>query len=296
MLDFRVNTFLTVCENGNYTKAAEKLGLTQPAVTQHIKYIEDRYKIRLFVKDGKTMRLTPEGGLLREMFITLSSDCKKIDRYIKKMSDEPGALLMGVTKSIGEYVMPDILQKYLETNPSVRISMDVENTAYLLDYLRQGVIDFCIIGGKFDKNAYCHRLFSIEKFVCLCGSSNPFAGKTADIEQLFGERLFLRENGSGSRDIFKSSLNQLGYNESNFKTVTEIGSIDVIKYLVKKGMGITFMYEAAALKEIKSGSLSTIDVKGFDISHEFSFVYLKNSMFADEFDDFFNFAVNNRVS
>lgn len=295
MLDFRVNTFLTVCENGNYTKAAEKLGLTQPAVTQHIKYIEDRYKIRLFIKDGKTMRLTPEGSLLREMFITLSSDCKKIDRCIKKMNDESKALLMGVTKSIGEYVMPNILQKYLETNPSVRISMDVENTAYLLDYLKQGTIDFCIIGGKFNKNAYWHKLFSREKFVCLCSSSNPLAGKSADIEQLFGERLFLRENGSGSREILKSSLNQLGYNESNFKTVTEIGSIDVIKRLVKNGLGITFMHEAAALKEIKSGSLAVINVKDFDISHEFDFVCLKNSMFIDEFDGFFDFAVKNRV-
>ncbi|MCD7854137.1 MAG: LysR family transcriptional regulator [Clostridiales bacterium] len=295
MLDFRVNTFLTVCESGNYTKAAEKLGLTQPAVTQHIKYIEDRYKIRLFVKDGKTMRLTPEGSLLREMFITLSSDCKKIDRCIKKMNEESGALLMGVTKSIGEYVMPDILQKYLETNPSVRISMDVENTAYLLDYLKQGTIDFCIIGGKFDKNAYWHKLFSREKFVCLCSSSIPLSGKTADIEELFSERLLIREQGSGSREIFKSSLNQLGYNESNFKAVTEIGSIDVIKHLVKKGLGITFMYEAAAAEEIKNGSLALIDVKGFDSSHEFNFVCLKNSMFADEFSDFFDFAVKNRV-
>lgn len=294
MLDFRVKTFLTVCESGNYTKAAEKLGLTQPAVTQHIKYIEDRYKIRLFVKDGKNMRLTSEGELMQEMLITLNSDCKKIDRRIKQLGEEPGTLLMGATKSIGEYVMPDILQKYLEENPAVRISMEVENTSYLLDILKKGIIDFCIIEGKFNKNSYWHRLFSRERFVCLCKPDHPLAGKSSDIDGLFEERLLIRERGSGSREIFQNFLYQMGYTKKNFKGITEIGSIDVIKRLVEKGLGITFMYEVAALDEIKNGRLGIIDVKGFEVSHEFNFVCLKNSMFVNEFTEFFDFAVKNR--
>ena len=94
MLDFRVNTFLTVCELGNYTKTAEKLGLTQPAVTQHIRFIEDRYKVKLLLKDGKSMKLTEAGEALRDMFITLQADEKKIGRRLSELNQKPGPLVM----------------------------------------------------------------------------------------------------------------------------------------------------------------------------------------------------------
>ncbi len=294
MLDFRVNTFLTVCESGNYTKAAEKLGLTQPAVTQHIKFLEDRYKVRLFVKEGKNMRLTATGEIMRELFTTLSADCKKIDRRIKKLNEEPKSLIMGTTSSIGEYVMPSVIKKYLEINPKARISMEVNNTASLFDMLKKGKVDFLILEGKFDKNAYWHRLFSEEKFVCLCSPDKEPAGGSADIESLFENRLFLREAGSGTREIFESTLKEMGYSKKNFKAVTEVGSINAIKSLVAEGCGISFMFEAAAREELKSGRLKKIDVNDFDTNQEFNFVCLKNTMFLDEFEKFFSFAENNK--
>lgn len=294
MLDFRIKTFLTVCESGNYTKAAEKLGLTQPAVTQHIKFLEDRYKVRLFVKEGKNMRLTGTGEIMRDMFTTLNADCKKIDRRIKKINDEPKSLVIGVTNSIGEYVLPSVLKKLLEKRPNTRISIEVENTSYLFDMLKKGSVDFLILEGKFDKNAYCYKLFSKEKFVCLCSPLSGLGDKAESIEELFSNRLFLREKGSGTREILENVLKQMGYSKDGFKYTTEVGSLNAIKFLVADNCGITFMFEVAAAEELKCGRLKKIDIKDFEICQEFNFVCLKETMFMEEFNEFFEFAVNNR--
>lgn len=293
MLDFRVNTFLTVCESGNYTKAAEKLGLTQPAVTQHIKFLEDRYKVRLFVKEGKNMRLTGTGEIMRDMFTTLNADCQKIDRRIKKLNGEPKSLIIGVINSIGEYVLPSILKKYLEREPEAKISIEIGNTDGLLDMLKKGRADFLISEGKFDKNTYCCKLFSREKFICLCSVSSELAGKSVFVEGLFPNRLFLGETGSGTREILENNLRQTGYSADNFSSVTEIGSLNAIKALVADNYGISFMFEVAAAEELKTGRLKKVDIKGFDICHDFNFVCLKDTMFMEDFNKFFDFAVNN---
>ncbi len=294
MLDFRVNTFLTVCDSRNYTKAAEKLGLTQPAVTQHIKYIEEKYKVRLFVKEGKNMRLTKSGELLRDMLMTLSADCSKIDERIKKIADEPKSINMGATKSIGDYVMPRIIKKYLDRNPYARISMQVENTSHLLNLLKKGKLEFAIVEGQFDKNMYWYKGFYKEKFVCLCSPDSKLGDKTVSFEDLFGERLIVREKGSGSRSILENCLEQIGFSFRNFHSVIELGSIDIIKRLVEDNFGIAFMYEVAAREELEKGTLKQVNVKGYGLSHEFNFVCLKDTMFLNEFKDFFDFAMENK--
>ncbi len=294
MLDFRVNTFLTVCESKNYTKAAEKLGLTQPAVTQHIKYIEEKYKVRLFVKDGKNMRLTKSGELLRDMLITLSADSNRIDERIKKIADEPKLISMGATKAIGQYVMPHILEKYLDQNPQIKISMEVENTSRLLSMLKTGRLEFAIVEGQFDKSMYWYKLFSNEKYICICSPKSELGDRTVSIEELFNKRLIVRESGSGARNILENHLSQMGFSFDNFKPYLELGSIEAIKRLVGDDYGIAFTYEAAAKEELKRGKLKQVHVKGCDLTHEFNFVCLRDTMFLKEFEDFFDFAVNSR--
>lgn len=294
MLDFRVKTFLTVCELGNYTKAAEKLGLTQPAVTQHIKFIEDRYRVKLLTKDGKTMKLTRPGEVLRDMFITLQADEEEIKRRITGIEGEPKPVVMGGSKSICENVMPRIAKKYIEANPSAQFVMYVDNKTNLLRKLKDGELEFLIADGRFDKNTFWHKTFSKEKMVCLCQPGSDMAGKTVPIERILKERIIVRETGSGTREIFENALENNGYSTEDFAGCTVIGNINGIKNLVADGCGVTFMFEAAAEKELKEGRLSVVDVEGFDIKHEFHFICLKDSMFLGEFQSFFDFAVNNK--
>ncbi len=289
MLDFRVNTFLTVCETKNYTKAAEKLGLTQPAVTQHIKYIEEMYNVRLFFKEGKNMCITPEGELLRDMLITLRADCAKIERRLKSVSEKTGSIKMGATKAFGEYVLPSIIEKYMDSVAETKLVVQVENIESLLYMLQKGSLDFVFAEGQFEKNRYNCKTLGKYKVVCISSSKNPLNEK-ADIEDLFKNRLIVREKGSGTRDMFEQKLEHFGYDFGDFKSVVEVGSVDVIKKMVEDDYGITFIPEKVVKNEIDMGVIKKIDISDFEIISEVNFITLKNTMFIKDFEHFFDFA------
>lgn len=111
MLDFRHETFLALCSIKNYTRTAEFLHITQPAVTQHIKFLEEYYNVRLFNYEKKTLTLTPEGKLLYDYAMTMSADNKKIKDILAEKDTESKTVSFGTTLTVEEYVMPGILGK-----------------------------------------------------------------------------------------------------------------------------------------------------------------------------------------
>ena len=115
MIDYRLKTFLTLCELKNYTKTAKKLFITQPAVTQQIKYLEKYYGVTLFKYEGKNLILTPAGKELQSFALTLSKDCEKI---VQKLSTNKENITykFGATLTIGQYIMPDIIEYILKEN------------------------------------------------------------------------------------------------------------------------------------------------------------------------------------
>ena len=145
MLDFRHETFLALCSIKNYTKTAEFLHITQPAVTQHIKFLENYYNVRLFNFEKKNLSLTREGKILYDYTVTMSADNKKLKNILDKKEADNVSVSFGTTLTVGEYIMPDILKRLLEKNPYTHITMLVDNTQVLLKKLKAGEIDFIIL-------------------------------------------------------------------------------------------------------------------------------------------------------
>ena len=141
MLDFRLYTFLTLSETLNYTKAADILCITQPAVSQHIKYMEKEYDCKLFFYDGKQLNLTAQGKLLAEKVRTMVADEKMIRSLLKQNQKTP-ALRFGATLTIGEFILPQRLNSFLAEHTETSLCMIVENTATLLQMLNSGDIGF----------------------------------------------------------------------------------------------------------------------------------------------------------
>ncbi len=286
MIDYRLNTFLTLCNMKNYTKTAEKLFITQPAVTQQIKHLEKYYGVKLFEYKGKNLILTPEGKDLYSFATTLSKDCEKMTKYLSNKK-ESTYLKFGSTLTIGQYIMPEIIKHLLSEYPEISLSMIVDNTSILLNLLNEGEIDFAIIEGNFNKSEYDYELFSLENFVGICSIESSFAKYTHSLESLCTENLILREKGSGTRDVFEQLLYEKNLCIDSFKSICEIGSLPVILSLVSSDLGISFMYEKAAKSYINSNLISTINIKDTHIQREFNFVWLKNSKFAFLYKNFF---------
>ena len=279
MLDFRINTFLTVCEYMNFTKAAETLRITQPAVSQHIKYLENTYNAKLFEYEGKKIKLTKVGELVYQISITMKHDEEYLKGKIKEEQLGITSIKFGATLTIGEFILPSKLNSYLNKNKNMKITMIVENTKELLYKLEHGEIDFALVEGYFIKSEYDYVVYSKENYICVAGKDYKFKKQPKILEDLLEETWIVREKGSGTRDILEKNLEEQNLTINDFCKVIEIGNINAIKYLVKNNNGITTLYEAAVKEELENGTLQKVEVSDLQKKHNFYFIWRKNSAF-----------------
>lgn len=286
MLDFRMETFLTVCRYMNFTRASEKLNITQPAVSQHIRFLEKHYNTKLFRYEGKKLRLTGAGEILRNASLTMMHDEQSMQNEMQETEKE-AEIRFGATRTIGDSVMGSVLEKYLARYPQARIHMEVENTHDLLVRLDEGRIDFALVEGFFKKSEYDFQIFSREKYIAVCSPDYVFQNTPDRIEKLFQERLLLREEGSGTREVLERCLEAHNLSVQDFDKRMEVGSMQTIKELTKAGCGITFLYEAAVRRELEEGSLRQIPLQDFPVTHEFAFIWRRGSIYADWYRELF---------
>ncbi len=286
MLDFRMETFLAVCQCMNFTRASEKLNITQPAVSQHIRFLEKHYDTKLFRYEGKKLKLTKAGEILRSASLTMMHDEISMLSQMQK-SDGNEEIHFGATRTVGDVLMGDILERYLRKYPDAGIHMHVDNTRELLKSLDEGKIDFALVEGFFKKNGYDFQKYSKEECIAVCAPDYQFERTPERIGDLFQERLLLREEGSGTRDVLERYLDSQNLSLSNFERRMEAGSLHTVKQLAKAGCGVTFLYEIAVREELKNGTLMRIPLKDFMVSHEFAFVWRRGSIYVDRYKDIF---------
>lgn len=283
MLDPRWNTFLAVCETMNYTKAAQRLCLTQPAVTHHIQYLEQHYGCRLFTYEGKVLRLTEAGLRLREFTRSMAYNEQKMEQTMAATA--PISLRVGTSKTIGEYVIAPKVEQFLRAHPDASFSLLVDNTRELLRGLEAGRLDFVLVEGFFDRSRYDAQLWRRESFFGVCSPDHRLAGRLVTLEELEGERLILRESGSGTRAIFEDALRHQNRTLRGFSSVATISDFATIKSLVTDGLGISFLYAPVVQRELEQGTLARFDLADAPMQGAFYFVCLKNNLFAGTWAD-----------
>lgn len=211
MLNYKLSTFLELCETKNYTKTAEKLHMTQPAVTQHIKYLEQYYGTKLFYYDEKKrLHLTDQGRLLRSYAQSVQADSEIIKNRLSVPINEPDIFKLGSLTGFGETFAAKVMGKYLDKYPEKKVSIYMGESDDLLVQLANGRIQACIVDTYCPPEEYeCHELFESE-IICICAPTHPLAGKTVDFKELHPYRLIFREEGSKSYLNLRSILH--GYN------------------------------------------------------------------------------------
>lgn len=287
MLDFRMETFLAVCRCMNFTRASEELHITQPAVSQHIKFLEKHYQTKLFRYEGKKLCLTDSGELLRGAALTMLRDEQSLQDQMLRSKESVRDLRFGVTRTAGETFMTDVLEQFLLNDPDIRPHMQVAGTEQLLEKLDNGEIEFAILDGTFQKSEYDFLSYLTESFIAVSSPAYLFKRSPERIEDLLEERLLIREKESGTRKVLEQVLQSRNLRLAEFAKTAEIASLHTIKELTKSGCGITFLYKTAVQKELERGELKQISLKDFRISHEFLFVWRKGSIYADAYRELF---------
>ncbi len=270
-MDQKLYTFLTLCQTMNYRLAAERLHLSQPAVTKQIQSLEQSLQTKLFYYDGHTLHKTEKCLLLERYAISQQYQFEEMQLAIadkKRLK-----LRIGATKTIGDYVLIDAIKDYL-SSPGHELSLIVDNTKHLLQMLDENQLDFAVIEGTFSKTKYDSYLLRMEPFVGICATDSPLCGKYLSVEDLLNETIIVREEGSGTRRIFEERLMAAGYELSDFYREVSISSFVSIKALVASGIGISFLYQSVVSNEANIG---TFTVEGLTDPHAFHVVYTRNT-------------------
>lgn len=268
MMNHRIDTFLLVCEQMNYRKTAEVLGITQPAVSQQIHFLEQQYGCKLFVYKNGHLQKTEAAALLEQYARAMRLQEQHLRQ---KLSSSIQELKIGATKTIGDYVLKEQIRAFL-TPEDHALSLVVDNTEHLLKLLEENQLDFAVVEGYFDRSRFDSQLLRLEPFVGVCAKDHPFAGREVPMEELFLQTLIHREEGSGTRAILEQMLQSQNESLNQFRRLVCISSFPVILDLVKNGHGISFVYQVLADSD---PDIAKFTIAGESILREFNIVYLK---------------------
>lgn len=287
MMDFRMDTFLAVCELMNFTRAAERLCLTQPAVSQHIHALEGHYGVKLFTYQGKRLALTEAGVMLRDAALTMRHDEAYLSQQMQDPEGQTRPLRFGATLTVVEFALPQQLARYVTRHPERDVQVTVGNTEELRAGLERGTLDFALVEGYFPREDYDGLLYSQEPYIAVCAPDYPLPPEPCRLEDLLDRCLILRELGSGTREILERYLKAKGLSTGSFARRVEVGNLGAIKALAAGGCGVTFLYARAARPELAEGRLREIRLQDLKIVHDFSAIWRRDSIFHRQYEAVF---------
>lgn len=268
MLDYRYNTFIVLVETKSYTKTAKQINFTQPAVTKHIQFIEKELKTSLVIYQNNQLTITSEGIYLYHQIKKIQNEINKIESFL---IDEI-SLQIGTSKTIGEFIISDTLSKFNQQFDNPKVSVLVDNTSALLSLLTKRKIDFALISGPISISDFDCEVFLEDNILLVCSNQHPLANRTVSINKLSTERFLIRESGSGIMEAVLNKFNEHKMDYQDLSNKQVVGNINVIKDMVYKNEGISFIYQSSVKKELENKKLSTITIKGFNQKQPFYIV------------------------
>ncbi len=259
MINQKYETLLKVIETGTYSKAAEELKLTQPAVSFQMKTLEDELGIKLFYKNRNGYILTPEGEIVAKYTHRIEALREKMLNELNNVSKEK--LKFGVTHTSESNIISEVLAQYCSNNPNVSMSIITDDASTLLDMLAKYDIDMAIVDERKQQEHIFYKLLGKDKLVCILNHDHPFADKKSiSINDLKKCNLILRSESSATRQLFESSLKSVKEDIIDFNVLLEVDNTSTIRNLIKKDFGVSILPISVCQKDIRNGSLIALPV------------------------------------
>lgn len=260
-----------MAEHLNFRKAAEHLFLTQPAVTLQIKALENDLGTRLFDRSANRVALTEQGKTLLRYAHKMAALASEVeDELSRKNGAFSGDLLLGVSTTIAQYVLPRLIGAFFDEHPRVQLSVQSGNTEEVVDQLLNDAVSIGLIEGPARQRGVHTEPFMRDELVLIIPSGSDATHFSP--QQLLASSLLMRELGSGSRHVVEMALEKAGLRVKSFRKVMNLDSTEAIKSAVEAGLGIGFVSRWAISKELELGALRVGQVRGLHITRDFSLV------------------------
>lgn len=277
MVDIRLVSLIKIVEVGSYTKAAAELALSQPAVSQHIRQIEETLGVRIFEHAHNRLTLTAEGEIVvkyARRMVALSSSMR---RALKNEREQIHSLTIGITHTAESSAIIEALAAYISGFSRLNIKVLTFTTDNLYNSLKNYELDFAFVEGKASDAALGYMMLDTDCLVLAVPPNHLLASqKIVTIEQLKAERLILRLPNSHTRNLFEAALRSQGLSLDDFYISLEIDSIATIKELIRDGFGVSVLARSACMNEIRKGKLSALSIENLSMMREINIVYRKD--------------------
>lgn len=276
MLNFnQLRAFHHAAKYMNFTAASKKLFISQPAVSAHIRQLEDISDLKLFKKRGRKIYLTDEGKALYGYTCKIFEFEKEIENLIEDLKElKRGMLRLGTSKSYARYFMPLLITRFREVYPHIKIHLYEGTSSEIMHSLLDFRNEMAVIAMVEDNPDISFIPFSREEVVLILAPEHPLAGnKSISPRALAGEPLIAQERGSGTRKLVNKLFDDHGISP---EILMETSNAEFIKQVVQRGDGIAFIVKEAASLELKGKKLVTVPIKGRRIFLDVSIAYLKD--------------------
>lgn len=259
MADRRLKVFYTVARLLSFTKAAESLHMTQPAVTFQVRQLEEHFDTRLFDRTHNRVTLTDVGVVVYEVAERIFEHYDEMERRVREMTGEMGGSLnIGASMTVAENMLPALLGQFRKKHPDLNVRLKVGNSESIVSMVEHNVIDLAIVEGSISNKNLLVEACRDDELVVIMPPDHPLAkNETLTVDQLMPYQFICREEGSGTREAIFNYLIEQGYPDG-WTVCMELGSPEAIKGAVEAGMGLSVMSKSGIAKELKLDMLVSV--------------------------------------
>jgi DNA-binding transcriptional LysR family regulator len=291
MADRRLHVFYTVARLLSFTKAAETLHMTQPAVTFQVRQLEEHFNTRLFDRTHNRISLTEAGQKVFEYAERIFQLYNEMENSVRELTgDISGVLILGASTTIAEYMLPALLGDFKAKYPDVNLRLKVSNTEGIVSMVEHNVIDLGVVEAPVTNKNLAVDVCRTDRLVAIVPPTHPLATHDkVPLSSIVEYPYICREEGSGTREVVLEYLREAGIDPAQLNIIMELGSLEALKGAVESGIGVSIVSRATLVKEIKLGTLKVLELDP-PMERPFSFVHQKHKFRQRAMEELLEFA------
>lgn len=280
MISFSHRVFMEVAANLSFSKAAQVLFITQPAISKHIKALEDQYKMPLFERKGNSISLTDAGIKLND-YLKQATEIERKAEYelsiLSNAANAAGHLRLGASTTIALYILPYILSGFQQEYANVGVQLVNRNSEYILDALLRHEVDLGIIEAETKLTTVTYTHFMSDEVIPVCSAKSPLAGKSLSLKQFVKTPLAVRERGSGTLTALLKALSALHVKPADLSIKIRLGGTEALKNFLLADQCLGFMPRPSIIRQLAEGDLVEVPIEGLSITRDFYFIRRKGT-------------------
>jgi len=274
VLDPKLYSLLEVHETGNFTRAAQKLSLTQPAVSQHIRALEKDYGVRIFERAHSALHVTREGEIIVKYARRMQALEMNLRDELLNEQRQMTSISVGITHTAESNAVPETFARYVDEHEKVSVKITTDTIDNLCAKLHNFELDLAVVEGRVtDPSLHC-QLLDTDYLVLAVSPTHPLARRTmVTIEELKKEKLILRSPSSSTRSLFTSTLESRNMRLDDFNVVLELDNIATIKDLIRRDFGVSILARSDCMDELRKHKIVVLPIENLTMVREINLVY-----------------------